>query len=127
MRHKHRLAHHGANDKTDKTEYMKYRPRQWETIEDRLKTLDPSSEVVREEASAANYRKDFVKQIQNHIKAIIETGKGVKVSTQAAFLEKEQKHLKKQANIGIKLSQLRTTWTEFSGLSGGASTSVMAP
>ena len=61
MRHKHRLAQHGVNDKTDKTEYMKYRPRQWETIEDRLKTLDPGSEVVREEASAVNYRKDFVK------------------------------------------------------------------
>ena len=86
MRHKHRLAQHGS---TDKTEYMKYRPRQWETIEDRLKTLDPGSEVVRGEASAANYRKDFVKQIQNHIKTIIETGKGAKISTQAAFLEKE--------------------------------------
>ena len=71
----------------------KYRPRQWETIEDRLKTLDVSSEIVRDDASAANYRKDFVQQIQTHIKAIIKTGKGVKISTQAAYLEREQKLL----------------------------------
>jgi len=87
----------------DKTEYIKYRPRQWETIEDRLKTLDVSGEIVRDDASAANYRKDFVKQIQNHIKAIIKTGKGVKISTQAAYLEREQRLLGQQANIGIKL------------------------
>ena len=92
MRQKHRLAQHTQGDKV---EYMKYRPRQWETIEDSLKTLDPANEVVREDASAANFRKDFVKQIQNHIKAIIETGKGAKVSTQAAYLEKEQHHLNK--------------------------------
>lgn len=100
MRHKHRLA---QQDVVDKTEYMKYRPRQWETIEDRLKTLDIANEITIDDVSAANYRKDFVKQIQNHIKAIIETGKSVKISTRAAYLEREQKLLGKQANLGIKL------------------------
>ena len=100
MRHKHRLAQH---DIADKTEYMKYRPRQWETIEDRLKTLDLANEISKDEAPSGGYRKDFVKQIQNHIKAIIETGKSVKISTQAAYLEREQKRLSQQANIGIKL------------------------
>ena len=100
MRHKHRLA---QQDSVDKTEYMKYRPRQWETIEDRLKTLDLANEIAKDNASSASNRKDFVKQIQNHIKAIIETGKSVKISTQAAYLEREQKRLSQQANIGIKL------------------------
>jgi len=95
----------------DRTGYTKYRPRQWESIEDRLKALDISSEVVRDEASEQNYRKDFVKQIQDHIKEIIKTGKSVKVSTQAAYLEKEQKFLKKQANVAIKMQQLKTTFS----------------
>ena len=42
---------------------------------------------------------------------IIKTGKQVKIATRAAYLEKEQKALQKQANIGIKLQQLKTTFT----------------
>ena len=44
-----------------------------------------------------------MKQIQDHIKEIIRTGKDAKIGTQAASLEQEQKRQGQRANIGVKL------------------------
>ena len=95
------LVRHKLTGMPQKTEYTKFRPRQWETIEDKLCTLDVRSEVVEEDRK--NLKKDYVKQIQDHIKEIIKTGKDAKIGTQAAQLEKEMKKLGQRANIGVKL------------------------
>jgi hypothetical protein len=50
-----------------------------------------------------SFKKDYVKQIKEHIKTIIQTGKGSKVGTLSAFIEKERKLAGKEANVGIKL------------------------
>ena len=98
------LCKHKLTSKVEKTDYIKYRPRQWESIEDKLKALDTGGKQSGHQA-VKNTRKDFVKQIQDHIRTIIKTGlvRGGKVSTQAAFLEQEQQMLGQQANVGIKL------------------------
>ena len=85
----------------EKPEYTKYRPRQWETIEDKLRTLDVRAELAGEGRKAVT--KDFVTQIQDHIKEIIQTGKGAKLSTTAAHLAQEQKKQGRRANLGVKL------------------------
>eukprot|EP00356_Strombidium_inclinatum_P001706 CAMPEP_0170512790 /NCGR_PEP_ID=MMETSP0208-20121228/67042_1 /TAXON_ID=197538 /ORGANISM="Strombidium inclinatum, Strain S3" /LENGTH=62 /DNA_ID=CAMNT_0010796455 /DNA_START=1648 /DNA_END=1836 /DNA_ORIENTATION=- len=59
---------------------MKLKPRAWETIEDKLKSLDVRGDVP-ETANAKSYKKDFVKQIKDHIKEIIQTGKGRNMSS----------------------------------------------
>ena len=55
-----------------------------------------------------NYKKDYAKQIKDHIQEIIKTGKDVKISTLAAYLSKKQKNDGKEANLLIKLQQLKT-------------------
>ena len=105
------LLRHRLTGPRDRSDYTKYRPRQWETIEDKLRTLDVRAELAGGARQAV--KRDFVKQIQDHIKEIISTGKGAKLSTQAAHLEQEQKKQGQRANIGVKLQQLRTTWHSF--------------
>ena len=69
-------------------------------------------------------KKDYVKQIQDHIKEIIRTGKDAKIGTQAAQLEHEQKKNGQRARIGVKLQQLRTTWNSFTAAKNLAGNSV---
>ena len=57
------LKRHKFTGQTQKTEYMKHRPRQWETIEDKLKTLDFESEMPPGNHDK-NFKKDYVKQIK---------------------------------------------------------------
>ena len=58
-----------------------------------------------------NYKKDFIKQIQTHVEQIIKTGKSVEMNTQSSFIRNQKKKLSKEADIGIKIQQLRTTVT----------------
>lgn len=55
------LRKHHITGQVEKTQYLKYMPRQWGTIEDGLRALDPQSELPREEVDnrARNYKKDF--------------------------------------------------------------------
>ena len=54
------LKRHKFTGHTQKTEYIKHRPRQYETIEDKLKTLDFESELPPSNFDK-NYKKDYVK------------------------------------------------------------------
>ena len=54
------LKRHKFTGITQKTEYIKHRPRQWETIEDKLKTLDMESELPSENYDK-KLKKDYVK------------------------------------------------------------------
>ena len=55
------LKKHTITGQVEKTQYLRYLPRQWATIEDGLRALDPQSELPREEVEyrARNYKKDF--------------------------------------------------------------------
>jgi hypothetical protein len=53
------LCRHKLTSKVEKTDYIKYRPRQWESIEDKLKALDTGGQLPSQ--ATKNTRKDFVK------------------------------------------------------------------
>lgn len=97
------LKRHKFTGHTQKTEYMKHRPRQWETIEDKLKTLDFESEMPPGNHDK-NFKKDYVKQIKAQIKEIITTGRVAKMSTSSAIKEMGSVHRGEKANVGIKLA-----------------------
>ena len=56
-----------------------------------------------------SFDRDFIKQVKDHIKEVIKTGKAVKLNTLSNYLEQENKFTGKQANIQIKLQQLKTS------------------
>ena len=84
-------------------DYTKYKPRQWESIEDKLRTLDINAEFQKFKKEDANYKKDFINQIKTHVEEIIRTGKKVEMNTQSALIKKQKKLMSKEADIGIKL------------------------
>lgn len=55
------------------------------------------------------YKIDFIKQVKDHIKQIIETGKEVKIPTLSRYLNQEKNYIGKCANMQIKLQQLKTS------------------
>ena len=56
------LKKHNLISEAGKSEYIKFRPRQWENIEDKLKALDITKEISKVDHQK-NFRKDYVKQI----------------------------------------------------------------
>lgn len=57
------LKKHKVTKDLESKEYVKFKPRQYSTIEDKLTSHDPNKDLPREEieARAKNYNKDFVK------------------------------------------------------------------
>lgn len=67
-----------------KTEtYKRFKAREWETIEDKLKCLNIENEMP---DAKETYPKDFIKQLKDHIREIIQTGKEVKMATLSRYI-----------------------------------------
>lgn len=100
------LKKHKLTSPLQKSEYRKFKVRQWESIEDKLKSLNNAADGERQKMP---FDRDFIKQVKDHIKEVIRTGKAVKLNTLSNYLEQENKFVGKQANVQIKLQQLKTT------------------
>lgn len=90
---------HSMTGAAEEKGYSKFKVRQWETIEDKLKGLDLQEDTPKD----YGIHKDFMAQIQEHIREIIKSGKKVKVSSLSKFLAQEQKYKGNLANVQIKL------------------------
>jgi len=71
-----------------KAGYQKFKAREWEGIEDKLKSLCIEDDLP--EIKDA-YPKDFIKQLKDHIKEIIATGKEVKIATLSRYIQQEKR------------------------------------
>lgn len=101
------LSKHKVVQKKDaKATYTKFAPRQEEGIEEKLTCLDLESEIPDLQHI---YKIDFIKQVKDHIKQVIETGREVKIPTLSRYLNQEKNYVGKCANMQIKLQQLKTS------------------
>lgn len=103
------LKKHTITTKVGKPQYARFEPRQSETIEDKLKCIDLEKEMP---VMTGLYQKDFIAQVKEHIKTIIETGKGVKIATLSRYLNQEKRFVGACANMQIKLQQLKCSRPE---------------
>jgi len=55
---------HKLTELAEEKDYVKYKPRQWESIEDKLRAIDAYDEV---EKKKLGIPKDYVAQIREHI------------------------------------------------------------
>lgn len=86
------LNKHKFTSEPLKVNYLKYREKPTKhNIEGKLLSLDDSNQQSLEDM-AKNFKKDYVKQIQDHIQEIIKTGKYAKVGTMKAYMDKKQKN-----------------------------------
>lgn len=77
-------------------------------IEDKLRSLDILAEM-RDQELPNNHGKDFCKQISAQIQELIRTKRESKVGTLSAYLERKLITDGKEANLLIKLQQLKTS------------------
>ena len=77
-------------------------------IEDKLRSLDIMAEMREQDLPNKTHRKDFCKQISAQIQELIRTKRESKVGTLTAYLERKLITDGKEANLLIKLQQLKT-------------------
>ena len=95
--------------------YINFKPREWESIEEKLEQLDLRADFPTFDTQE-KFRKDFVRPIQDQIRQVIATGKQARSSNITAVKAKLAKMNASEANVAIRLLQLKSSVQALQGL-----------
>lgn len=98
------LNKHRVTGKAKKRSYIPFVPRQWESIEDKLR-----ADAAEAEIETVVPGRDFIKEIKQQIAQVISTGRRASTLTRKDVNERATRRKMRQANIAIKLQQLKTS------------------